>query len=509
MYRCIYTSTRVHTHNYRDYNRKSYYPAYLWHGITRRAWLQPTYIPCSIRQSVFEPWQGDGANSLDDVDLQWVALKAQYCPPPQASLQGDKAKLAKGIPIAKPRPEQDISADLSTDVVFSWPWPSASAPPDKPAVSSLEKDPRTPESSVSAPSTEAAANQIVNREGMMLCHCCDHTRYPGHRWCQVHKRVYDGLVKDSISKKKSNPELYKSEMAARTRSMKDPVLSAQKLLQFEHEHPCLGKGRKRGIFDHILLYEKHAQKTYSKDDSGAKWMDVIEYSRQMERKRGWPVGQSRAKWNWWLQQPGIKTDIRGEATGFEQRILLPKGDDAAVSTPSAEEKAIEVAGRRAKAILAEAFKESVDNLGAGHPGVLSDVHSGSLAGPSAMPSVSTCTAFTKAGTLEGLIELANKAFVTNNAKAELEQAYRELAAAGPAPGTAHRDQLSEPGSKRDVGPPDIATQRLPGVRKWYAGADALRRKHTSCFVNGELQLNADRVCTTHRYIICVCMCMCM
>lgn len=93
------------------------------------------------------------------------------------------------------------------------------------------------------------------------------------------------------SKKKSNTELYKSEMAARTPSMKDPVFSAQKVLQFNHEHPCLGQGRKRGTFDHNPFYEQYSKKTHSKDESWAKLMGFIEYSRKMECKRGWSVGQ--------------------------------------------------------------------------------------------------------------------------------------------------------------------------------------------------------------------------
>lgn len=56
--------------------------------------------------------------------------------------------------------------------------------------------------------------------------------------------------------------------------------------------------------------------------------------------------------------------MRGEEAGFEQRILLPKGDYAAVGTSSAEEKAMEVAGRRLNSISAEAFKEAVDDFGA-------------------------------------------------------------------------------------------------------------------------------------------------
>lgn len=140
-------------------------------------------------------------------------------------------------------------------------------------------------------------------------------------------------------------------------------------------------------------------------------------------------------------------------------------------------------------------------MGHGHQGVLSDVHSGSLAGPSAMPSVSTGTAFTNAGTQEGLVDLANKAFITNNAKAELAQTCKEFTAAGFALGTAHSDQPSEPGSTRDVDQHDRTTQRLPGFLKWFIGAEATRRKHTTDLVNGHLQLNADSVCNSHMYII--------
>lgn len=82
---------------------------------------------------------GNDAICLGDVGLQWDALRAQYCPQKQAPCQDDKVKMAKGIPIAKPRPEQDISADLSMAVVFSCTLPSSSASLDKPTISSPEK----------------------------------------------------------------------------------------------------------------------------------------------------------------------------------------------------------------------------------------------------------------------------------------------------------------------------------------------------------------------------------
>ena len=128
-----------------------------------------------------------------------------------------------------------------------------------------------------------------------LCHCCDRRRTPGHRWCIDHKRVYDSMVRDISSKKKIDPEAYKKEMAAHQLTTKDPAASARKVLAFERDSPAVIKGKKRGTFDHISFHETFCKKSYSSDESWGKHMDFIEYSRKMERKHGWSVGQSKAK----------------------------------------------------------------------------------------------------------------------------------------------------------------------------------------------------------------------
>ena len=214
-------------------------------------------------------------------------------------------------------------------------------------------------------------------------------------------------------------------MAAHQLTMKDLVLSAQKVLQFEHDHPEVVKGKKRGTFDHVQFFETMSKRTYSRDESWGQWMDFIEYSRRMERKRGWTVGQSSAKWKWWLQQPGIKSDMKGEDPGFEQRILLPKGDFAIIGTDTIEEKAIQIVGRRQKSISTEAFRSGLDNLGTGHQGVGGDFHSGvgSASLASVLSSSGAGTAFARAGSQPGLIELANAAA----AKGEAELAARQAA----------------------------------------------------------------------------------
>ena len=64
--------------------------------------------------------------------------------------------------------------------------------------------------------------------------------------------------------------------------------------------------------------------------------------------------------------------MTGEEEGFEQRLLLPKGDYSIVGTSSVEEKMLEVTSRKQKSISEASFIESVANLGSGHGGVRSD-----------------------------------------------------------------------------------------------------------------------------------------
>lgn len=141
-------------------------------------------------------------------------------------------------------------------------------------------------SSCDSASSDGQISSLANQ----LCHACDQRRTPGHRWCKRHKGVYDSLVKDIVSKKKIDPELYKREWAAHQLTMKDPILSAQTVLQFEINHPEVVKGRKRGTFDHLSFWETYSKKTFTRDESVGKFMDFVEYSRKMERKRGWTVG---------------------------------------------------------------------------------------------------------------------------------------------------------------------------------------------------------------------------
>ena len=118
-------------------------------------------------------------------------------------------------------------------------------------------------------------------KALELCHCCDQRRYPGRRWCAAHKKVYDSLVKDITSKKELDPERYKQEMAAHQLTMKDLVLSAQKVLQFEHDHPEVVKGKKRGTFDHVQFFETMSKRTYNKTSLGAS---------------GWTSSSIHARW---------------------------------------------------------------------------------------------------------------------------------------------------------------------------------------------------------------------
>ena len=423
---------------------------------------------------------------LDDPDDEWAALRAQFLPTPVKQEQ------------VTPEKYRQVELDAEESEGGSFLFTSSTAPDAcrrAAPVSSTCSSPRAESGDGFSPAAphykvrEQNKDQEVTGKALELCHCCDQRRYPGHRWCAAHKKVYDSLVKDITSKKKLDPERYKQEMAAHQLTMKDLLLSAQKVLQFEHDHPEVVKGKKRGTFDHVQFFETMSKRTYSRDESWGKWMDFIEYSRKMERKRGWTVGQSSAKWKWWLQQPGIKSDMKGEDPGFEQRILLPKGDFAIIGTDTIEEKAIQIVGRRQKSISTEAFRSGLDNLGTGHQGVGGDFHSGvgSASLASVLSSSGVGAAFARAGSQPGLIELANAAA----AKGEAELAARQAAVDRQAAAEVAAENGGSKEEQDKQQQEDLVSQRVPTFRKLTAQAAVLRKKHAADFATTHMQLHMD------------------
>ena len=279
-------------------------------------------------------------------------------------------------------------------------------------------------------------------------------------------------------------------MTAHQLTMKGPVLSAQKALQFEVDNPVVVKGKKRGTFDHITFHERFSKKTYSSDETMGKWMDFIEYSRKMERQRGWSVGQSKAKWNWFLARPGIKTDMKGEEKGFEQRILCPKGDYSRVGTMSAEEKAIEIVSKRQKSISTEAWKDALGSLGAGHGAISTDSHSAAASDSAVIFGSGVCASFGKSGSIPNMLETAHGAAMVPPSLSPVKSA--EIGGDAPV-GESNGAVEDSPGKVPDVVNQDIANLRLPTFRKWETAAIATRKKLASDFAAGHVLLQMDFV----------------
>lgn len=329
-----------------------------------------------------------------------------------------------------------------------------------------------------------------------ICHCCDQKRTAGHRWCKTHKGVYDALVRDITSKRKVDQEVYKKEWAAHQLTMKDQVLSAQKVLQFEVDHPECIKGKKRGCFDHIQFWETYSKRTYSKDEAWAKWQDFVEFSRRMERKRGWTVGQSRVKWNWYLSQPACRVprDMGGEEKGFEQRLLVPKGEFAIIGHSTIEEKALSIVGKRVKSITSDGFQDALADLGTGHSGLSNEFHDGAMAGQVACAlgvRASIGNQFVKAGTKPRMVESAHDTY---------KRVHGDTGSAGPASSQGSNPSGAEVSagvavqpslSPNELNAADVAVQRLPAFRKWEGQANTLRKKIAVDLVAGHFQMRQD------------------
>lgn len=274
-------------------------------------------------------------------------------------------------------------------------------------------------------------------------------------------------------------------MKAHQDTMKDSLLSAQKVLQFEADNPVVCKGKKRGTFDHIAFYERHSKKSYSKSEMWGQYIDFIEYSRKMERKRGWTMGRSKAKWDFWLAQPGIERDNKGEEKGFELRLCIPKGDYAIVGTASEEEKSLEVHAKKAKGMTQERYKQLQDALGAGHGGTASSFHSGPGAGTAAAAlGFSAGMEFARPCQEPGLLEQARAQEPTMPAKvpASGSGAAKNVATTGPG-----QEQQQQP-----IQASDVVNARLPALHKFERQAQATKLKYCSEYVAGHLLLKSDR-----------------
>lgn len=216
-------------------------------------------------------------------------------------------------------------------------------------------------------------NSLVDAHSMKICLACDQPRYPGHRWCIVHKRCVDSLLKDVTQYKKSDPARYKKDLDAHQNTMNNDIWAAMKVLRFEGENPIVVKGKKRGSFDHIQCYESFRKMSFSRDEAIFKWYDFCEYSHMQSRKRGWTVGQSKLKWNYLLSQQGVQINQDGEDPTAPTQILIKKGSYIAQGTMAMQEKTMEIMAKRCKNITEQDFQMKLANLSRGH-GMPADFH---------------------------------------------------------------------------------------------------------------------------------------
>ena len=215
-------------------------------------------------------------------------------------------------------------------------------------------------------SKNSAHDKEVKDAGIIYCLACDEPRYPGFKWCVQHSRVCDCTYRDAQKHKKTDAAKHKEFMAAHQEVMSNDVWAATKILQFEQANPVVMRGRKRGTFDHVECLEAYKNMSCTTDMTKYKWMDFCEYSHRQASKRGWTVGQSKAKWNWMLAQPETKTNEEGEDEHNPTQILINKGGYAEIGTTSVQEKAMLIHSKRLKSITEAEFRAKMDNLGKGH-----------------------------------------------------------------------------------------------------------------------------------------------
>ena len=371
--------------------------------------------------------------------------------------------------------------------------------------SSSESHTEGQEGEVSSNMLLQAAHEMCQMH-VVRCIACELPRVPGFRWCRSHKCCADSLSRDILSKRKSSdPDVRKAAQAeklAHDKAMAQDDTAAMKILIFEKNHPEAIRGKKRGAFDHIGFSERYCKSTWSSDQRWGRWMDFVEFSEFMKKRRSWTVGQAKQRWDK-MKAAGKEVRNDGPEPDWPERMLISKGDYSIAGVTSAEEHAMELVSKKFKGMDNSQFTEVMANLGRGHlstnAAFLSNpMFSGSCHGEANMQATQTFAAPALPGLGANMLEDAGAAQKRLEALQVAKDAKDGLDVGRAASGEEHPPGQDKPVELAAV---DKLTQCLPAHQKWERQATADREKAIASLkgIYGQMQNTPEGQQDTEEY----------
>eukprot|EP00969_Alexandrium_andersonii_P146246 6467849-Alexandrium_andersonii.AAC.1 len=156
------------------------------------------------------------------------------------------------------------------------------------------------------------------------CAACHRPRHGKKRWCLIHNRGADCLMRQAARDDKTNKTTH--EVPHMKRKLNDPTEGPLKVCQWVADNPEGRPGKKRGGLENTTFQQTTGATSKAGEQIMGKRMDIIEYIRYMERKRGWAAERAQAEWDRMKAIPEWPRDWQGTEPKFPLRLVIPKGD---------------------------------------------------------------------------------------------------------------------------------------------------------------------------------------
>ena len=137
-------------------------------------------------------------------------------------------------------------------------------------------------------------------------------------FCKEHKRIYDCLQRDAVSKDKHyGTKKFTEEFKGK---MDNPDTQAREFAEFRRLYPEGKPGVKRGKVEYACLAEVKGSETSTTDRIKTKLMDYREYALYFARKKGWSAAELQSYWRELEADPKIRRAWGGKVKGQELQL---------------------------------------------------------------------------------------------------------------------------------------------------------------------------------------------
>lgn len=178
---------------------------------------------------------------------------------------------------------------------------------------------------------------------------CDACRRPKHgkkRFCVEHNRGYDCMRRIAATKQKAEPDSKAEEEFKNL--MADPIRGPAAVDQWTKDNPSGLPGKRRGGMETSQFVQSQGSRTSGGGEAKGKYMDFVEYTCYMERKRKWSTEESQKNWHRMKSIKAWPRDFKGEDTDDPLRLMIPKGDYVFAKMENFEDKSLVNASKAIK-----------------------------------------------------------------------------------------------------------------------------------------------------------------